>query len=167
VGENGKTVSRFIHIIYCGVVMTFFKGQETYSIDNKGRVNIPAKMRKSISPEANDTFLVIRGQDQCIAAYPMNEWKKYEARFVDLNQYELKNRYFLRKLLMWSEEVSLDSQQRIMLPKKLIEFAGIEGKVSIVGLVDHIEFWNPDKLDEYLDKFDESYEDVAANVMVK
>ena len=52
--------------------MSFFKGQETYSIDNKGRVNVPAKMRKSISPDANDTFIVTRGTDKCIVAYPMN-----------------------------------------------------------------------------------------------
>ncbi|MBX3044698.1 MAG: division/cell wall cluster transcriptional repressor MraZ [Candidatus Kapabacteria bacterium] len=147
--------------------MAFFKGQETYSIDSKGRVNIPAKMRKSISPEANDTFTVTRGQEECIVAYPLDEWKKYEEKFVELNQYDSKNRFFLRKLLMWSEEVNLDGQQRISLPKKLLDFAGIENKVVIVGMVDHIEFWNPEKFDEYLSRFDESYEDVAANVMVK
>lgn len=147
--------------------MAFFKGQETYSIDSKGRVNIPAKMRKSISPEANDTFTVTRGQEECIVAYPLDEWKKYEDKFVELNQYDSKNRFFLRKLLMWSEEVSLDGQQRISLPKKLLDFAGIENKVVIAGMVDHIEFWNPDKFEEYLSKFEESYEDVAANVMVK
>ena len=147
--------------------MAFFKGQETYSIDSKGRVNIPAKMRKSISPEANDTFTVTRGQEECIVAYPLDEWKKYEEKFVELNQYDSKNRFFLRKLLMWSEEVNLDGQQRISLPKKLLDFAGIENKVVIVGMVDHIEFWHPDKFEEYLSKFDESYEDVAANVMVK
>jgi len=114
--------------------MAFFKGQETYSIDNKGRVNIPAKMRKSLSPEANDTFAITRGLDRCITAYPIDEWKKYEEKFANLNQYDEKNRYFLRMLLMWSEEVTLDAQQRISLPRKLLEFAGIESKVMIVGM---------------------------------
>ncbi|GAB1371035.1 division/cell wall cluster transcriptional repressor MraZ [Candidatus Kapaibacterium sp.] len=147
--------------------MAFFKGQETYSIDNKGRVNIPSKMRKSISPEANDTFTVTRGLEDCIVAYPLDEWKKYEDKFVTLNQYDPKNRYFLTKILQWAEDVALDGQQRITIPKKLIEFAGIENKVVIVGMVDHIEFWNPDKFEQYLNRFDESYEDVAATVMVK
>lgn len=147
--------------------MAFFKGQELHSIDNKGRVNIPAKMRRSITPDANDTFTVLRGQDNCIVAYPLNEWKSYEEKFEDLNQYNSKNRYFLRTLLMWSEEVALDAQQRIMIPKKLLDFAGIENKVLIVGMVDHIEFWNPEKFEEYLNNHDESYEEVAAKVMVK
>lgn len=144
--------------------MAFFKGQETYSIDNKGRVNIPAKMRKSLSPEANDTFAITRGLDKCITAYPIDEWKKYEEKFANLNQYDEKNRYFLRMLLMWSEEVVLDAQQRITLPRKLLEFAGIESKVMIVGMGDHIEFWNPDEFENYLNKFNEPYEKVAEQV---
>jgi len=147
--------------------MAFFKGQELHSIDSKGRVNLPVKMRRSISPEANDTFTITRGQDQCIVAYPLDEWKNYEQVFEELNQYDSKNRFFLRKLLMWSEEVSLDAQQRITIPKKLLDFAGIDNKVMIVGMVDHIEFWNPEKFEEYLNNHDESYEEVAAKVMVK
>lgn len=144
--------------------MAFFKGQETYSIDNKGRVNIPVKMRKSISPEANDTFAITRGLDKCITAYPIDEWKRYEEKFADLNQYDEKNRYFLRMLLMWSEEVSLDAQQRISLSRKLMDFAGIDGKVMIVGMGDHIEFWNPDEFELYLTRYDDSYEKVAEQV---
>lgn len=147
--------------------MAFFKGQEVYSIDTKGRVNVPAKMRKSISPDANNTFTVTRGQDNCIVAYPLDEWRNYEEKFEQLNQYDAKNRYFLRMLLMWSDEVTLDSQQRIGLPKKLVEYAEIDKKVLIIGVGDHIEIWSPEKYEEYIKSFDESYEDVAAKVMVQ
>ena len=146
--------------------MAFFKGQETYSIDARGRVNVPAKMRKSISPDANNTFTVTRGQETCIVAYPLDEWKKYEEKFENLNQYDKKNRFFLRMILMWSEEVSLDAQQRIGIPKKLLEYAGIDKKVLIVGVGDHIELWDPDAYEKYIEGFDESYEDIAATVMV-
>jgi MraZ protein len=145
--------------------MAFFKGQELYSIDNKGRVNIPAKMRKALSPDANDTFTVTRGVDKCIVAYPLDEWRVIEERLEKLNQYDEKNRYFLRILLMWGEEVSLDGQQRISLPKKLLEFAEIDTKVKIVGMIDHIEFWNPDEFDKYLNRYSESYESIAEKVM--
>lgn len=145
--------------------MGFFKGQETYSIDNKGRVNIPAKMRKSITPEAGDVFVVTRGVDKCIVAYPMDEWRKYEERFSELNHYNEKDRFFLRMILAWSEEVGIDGQQRVALPKRHLEFAGIDGKVTIVGMIDHIEFWNPDEFEKYLAGQAESYEDVAAKVM--
>ncbi len=145
--------------------MGFFKGQEIYSIDAKGRVNIPAKMRKCISPDAADTFTVTRGKDNCIEAYPMDEWRKVEEKLINLNQYVEEDRYFLRKLLSWAEEVSIDSQQRMILPKKLVEFAGIEKKVLISGMMDHIEFWNPDTYEEYLGGRDESFESAAAKVM--
>lgn len=145
--------------------MSFFKGQETYSIDNKGRVNIPAKMRKSMSPEANDTFVVTRGTENCIVAYPLDEWKKYEEKLQNLNQFDEKNRFFLRTILMWSEEVGLDAQQRVTLPKKLIDFAQIDSKTTIVGMVDRIEFWNPENFEKYLSSSTESYESVAALVM--
>lgn len=145
--------------------MSFFKGQETYSLDNKGRVNIPAKMRKSLAPDANDTFVITRGTEDCIVAYPLDEWKKYEDKLQNLNQFDEKNRFFLRTILMWSEEVSLDSQQRISIPKKLIDFAKIENKTTIVGMVDRIEFWNPEKFEEYLNSSKESYETVASIVM--
>jgi len=145
--------------------MAFFKGHEIFSIDEKGRVNIPAKMRKAISPEANDTFVVTRGPEKCVIAYPLDEWKVYEQRFQQLNQHDKENRFFLRTLLMWSDEVSLDSQQRISLPKSLIEFAGIGKKVKIVGVIDHIEFWNPDTFNDYLGSHSDSYEDVAQKVM--
>lgn len=167
-GKNGKRYSQICKYIYFKVdTMAFFKGLEIYSIDNKGRVNIPAKMRKSISPEANDTFIVTRGLDKCVVAYPLDEWKKYEEKFVELNQYDPKNRFFLTKILQWAEDVSLDGQQRVSISKKLLDFAGIENKVVIVGMVDHIEFWNPEKFEEYLNQYDESYEEVAARVMVK
>ena len=145
--------------------MAFFKGQETYSIDNKGRVNIPSKMRKSVSPDANDTFVVTRGADNCVWAFPLDEWKKYEDKFETLNQYDEKNRYFLRMLLMWAEEVTLDAQQRISIPKKLLEYAKIDAKVTIIGMGDKIEFWEPKHYDKYINATDESYEAVAQKVM--
>ena len=56
--------------------MAFYKGQETYSVDSKGRVNILVKMRRALSPEAQDTFILTRGSDRCISAYPLDEWRK-------------------------------------------------------------------------------------------
>ncbi len=148
--------------------MASFIGEETYSIDNKGRVNIPAKMRKDISPEANETFVVTQGFDNCIIAYPHNVWKeKYEKGLEELDPFDKKSRMFRRKFLRWAEEVKLDGSQRISLPRKLLEIFGIKGKVTIVGQIDYIEFWNPDTYDEFLDDSEQSYEEIAAEVMAR
>jgi MraZ protein len=151
--------------------MSFFKGQETYSIDDKGRVNVPTKMRKSLAPEAADTFVLTRGMDKCIVAYPLDAWRDYEAKFATLNQYSERDRFFLRMILSWSEEVTMDAQQRVALPRRLLEFAGIgrgdngDNKVTIMGMIDHLEFWQPDEFERYIATQAASYEEVAATVM--
>jgi MraZ protein len=147
--------------------MSFFKGRELYSVDAKGRVNVPAKMRKNIAPEANDTFVVTRGPDDdpCIFAYPLDEWKKFEENLKQLNQYNEKERFFLRTLLSWADDVTLDSQFRISIPKMLLDFAGIEKSALILGAMDHIEIWNPELFENYLTTRKESYAAVAASVM--
>lgn len=162
-GENAPPV--FIIRIQAAKEMAFFKGQEIYSIDNKGRVNIPSKMRKAMSPDADDTFVVTRGTDNCIYAYPLDEWKKYEERLQSLDQHDEENRLFLRMVLMWSEEVKMDAQQRISLPKKLTDHAKIEKAVAIVGMVDRIEFWDPARFEDYMSGAAATYEDVAKKVM--
>ncbi len=145
--------------------MGFFKGQETYSIDSKGRVNVPSKMRKSLSPEAGEMFVVTRGVDPCIVAYPMNEWRIYEEKFAQLNQYIEKDRNFLRMILGWAEEVALDGNQRISIPRRHLEFAGISSKVTIVGMIDHLELWQPEEFAKNMKAQTESYGEVAAKVM--
>ena len=146
--------------------MGFIQGQEIYSIDDKGRVNIPAKMRKSISEESGNKFVVTRGLDSCVIAYPMDEWRKHQEYYQKLNQFDDKNRFFLRLLLSMNEEVTLDKQARISVPRKLMEFAGLNSKVMIVGMIDHIEIWDPEKYEEYVSKHNElSYEDAAKEVM--
>ena len=147
--------------------MASFKGKETYSIDDKGRVNIPVKMRKCIPDSAENTFVVMRGLEKCIFAYPINIWEeKQEKKLEELNQYDERSRKIMRLMLQNCEEVELDKQQRINLPEELLNFANIDSKVTIIGMLDHIEFWDPETYDAYINDCSESYEIVAAKVML-
>jgi MraZ protein len=65
--------------------MSSFKGSYMYSVDDKGRVSLPAKLRKYVSPEANDTFVVTRGFEQCLFVYPLDEWNKLESSLRGLS----------------------------------------------------------------------------------
>ena len=58
--------------------MSSFKGSYAYSVDSKGRFNIPAKLRKYVSPDANDTFVITRGYEKCLFVYPLDEWARLE-----------------------------------------------------------------------------------------
>lgn len=147
--------------------MSFFKGRELYSVDDKGRVNIPAKMRKELTPDANETFVVTRGLDEepCIYAYPLDEWQKMEKRLQQLNQFNEQQRFFIRTMLMWTDEVTLDKQCRISLPRNLMEFSGIGKSALILGAMDHLEIWNPEFFETYKNKRPESFAAVAQLVM--
>lgn len=142
-----------------------FKGQFTYSIDNKGRISIPAKLRKHISPEANDTFVMTRGLSSCIDLYPMDEWLKIEEKLLQLNSFSESEARFLRMISQYASEDKMDSQARILIPQNLLEYAKIENEVLILGALRKIEVWNPKVFENYLKSSPESYEEIAAKVM--
>ena len=147
------------------IEMAGFKGQAEYSVDSKGRVAIPAKMRNALNPEAKNTFTVTRGFENCIFVYPLDQWETIEAELSSLNGYNRSARDFRRSVLMWADEVSLDGQGRIGIPKTLAEFAGVSDRALIIGALDHIEIWNPDAFQQHMNEQDQEYEALAEHVM--
>ena len=147
--------------------MAGFKGQAAYSVDTKGRVAIPAKMRAALNPEAKNTFTVTRGFEKCVFLYPLDHWAKMETEMRGLNVYNRESRNFLRTILMWADEVVLDGQGRVGIAKPLMEFAGIEagGTALIIGSLDHIEIWDPHTFENYVDEHVDEYEALAERVM--
>lgn len=145
--------------------MARFKGQAEYSVDSKGRIAIPAKMRAALSPEAQGTFTVTKGFEKCVYLYPLDEWKKKEEEFANLNTYNREARHFVRLNLMWAEEAVIDGQGRVSLPKVLAEYAGIGERALILGAMDHLEIWNPDAFTAYLDDNPTDPEDLAERVL--
>ena len=145
--------------------MSSFKGSYTHSVDGKGRLNLPAKLRKYVSPDNNDTYIVTRGFEQCLFVYPLDEWAKVEARLRELSNYNPEHRMFLRNLLEMANEVQLNSQARLMVPSDLREYAKIRGEVRIIGTLDKIELWNPAEYEKYRSGQTETYEEIAQKVM--
>lgn len=145
--------------------MANFKGQAEYSVDSKSRLAVPAKMRSALSPEALGTFTLTRGFEKCIYAYPLDEWRKKEEQYAELNTYRSEARHLVRMILMWAEEVALDKQGRISLPKSLSEYAGVDDKALVIGAMDRIEIWDPDTFASYLDQQPADYDALAERVM--
>ena len=147
--------------------MAGFKGKYDYSIDNKGRVNLPAKLRKNLSASANDSFVITRGHEICLYLYPMDVWATVESDFkARLNVHNAEDRLLLRTISMWASEVTLDGQARIMIPQELLKFASISNSVVLIGALERIEIWSPDVFNRYLESFAErSFESVAAQVL--
>ena len=93
--------------------MSSFKGRFSYSVDNKGRIALPAKLRKTVSPEANETFIVTRGFEQCLFVYPQDEWNKLEDSIRRLSPSNPQHRFFVRTLLQWSTDCQLDATSQL------------------------------------------------------
>jgi MraZ protein len=142
-----------------------FRGQFTYSIDSKGRISIPAKLRKHISPDANDTFVMTRGISNCIDIYPLDQWQYIEDKLLQLNSFQPDEARFLRMFVQFATEDTMDSQSRILVPSTLIDYAQIKNEVLILGALKKIEVWNPKVYDDYLKQSPETYEEIAAKVM--
>ena len=143
-----------------------FLGSFKYSVDSKSRISIPAKMRKFVNPEANDAFVLTRGSAKCVVIYPMDYWKELVASKLNrLNSFDPQDAKFLRMFLQEAAEDKLDSQSRLTIPQKLIEFAGIEKEVLIIGINQFIEVWNPQSYEDYLKDNEQPYDEIAKEVM--
>jgi len=125
-----------------------FFGQYSYSIDTKGRVNVPSKFRQVLSEDNDKSFIITRGEDRCVWVYPLVIWQEIEERLSKLSAVSPNNRHIIRKTTRYASHVQYDKQGRIMLTKPLIEYAGLDKEVFIIGAFNKLEIWNPETLDK-------------------
>ena len=146
--------------------MPSFKGQYEHSVDKKGRVSFPAKLRKSLNPQAQENFTILRGLEPCLYIYPQDEWQKVEDQLSQINSFTKEGRTVKRNFLRFAEDLSLDNQNRIPLPSTLTDWAGIDGKAVFIGSGERIEVWAPEQLDEVDSELSfESYQELFERVM--
>ena len=110
-------------------------GQYTHTIDAKGRLFIPAKLRQ----ELGDTFHVTVGQDHCLSVYSDESWAAFMEKLKGLSYNEVKR---LRGLFAYGADCEPDGQGRILLPAKLREYADLDKDVVVIGSFDRVEIWN-------------------------
>ena len=124
--------------------MSRFLGNEICMLDAKGRITVPARMRKNLAPEANDTFVIVRSFDTCVNLYPADEWEKFDAKLTALGDGDEDARDFVRGIYASAHEATLDGQGRLNIPDHLLDWAGLKKESMLVGIKDHLELWHPD-----------------------
>ncbi len=131
--------------------MPVFIGEFTYTIDDKGRVNIPAKFRKNLTPAAMNTFIIMRSKTGCLDVYPQDIFeKKVLSKIEQMSHSDEAQRYYMSVVGANSCDSQLDSQGRIAIPQKLLEYAGISKELRIIGAFNRIELWSPERREHYL-----------------
>ena len=110
-------------------------GTYEHSIDAKGRLFIPAKLRE----ELGVTFYLAMGVDECLAIYPQKTWNRFTEKFASL---PMSQSAAMRPLFANASKCELDSQGRIVIPQKLRKYAGLEKDAVIIGVNDRAEIWS-------------------------
>jgi MraZ protein len=145
--------------------MSHFLGEFDCKLDAKGRMMIPSSLKKQL-PEAEREGLVInRGFEKHLVIYTKKEWDSITEELSKLNAYEKKSRDFIRYFTRGATELSLDSANRILFPKALMEYAGISGEVVLSCVLNKIEVWAKDAYESQLDNEPENFANLAEEVM--
>ena len=127
-----------------------FMGEYSHSIDAKGRLIVPAKLREQLGGE----FVITKGLDGCLFIYPISEWESIEEKFRTMPPNK-ETRKFFRFFVAGAQTVEFDKQGRILIPGTLREHAGLKKDVVLAGVINRVEVWDKARWEEGT-----SYDDV-------
>ena len=137
-----------------------FIGEYEHSVDAKGRVIMPAKLREDIG----EKFIVTKGLDGCLFAYSISEWTNFEEKLKTLPLTNKNARDFVRFFLSGAVECEIDKQGRFLIPGNLREYATLEKEIIIIGVGTRIEIWNREEWKKYSSDENISADEIAENM---
>lgn len=132
-----------------------FTGSYFYSMDNKGRVSIPARYRE-ILHERQDRQVILTNFEGYILAFPQSEWLKIEAKLAEQAIFAKDVRAFQRFLISGVEECPLDRMGRILIPNNLRDYAKLARDVALVGAIRSFEIWDRQAYEGHRKQLEES-----------
>lgn len=144
-----------------------FYGEFRHSVDNKGRVIIPARFRLVIKDQYIEKFYVTRGLERCLFLFTENDWNLLEQKFKNLPLTQSTARAFSRLLFSGAYEAACDKQGRILIPSHLLQYAKITKDVLVIGVSNRIEIWDMNTWDEFSKVSINDYERIAEELVEK
>ena len=146
--------------------MNSFIGTYECKADAKGRLMIPAMLKKQLSSALQDGFVLKRAVFQpCLELYPMSEWTKMMDKINKLNRFKKKNNDFIRRFTAGVKIVEVDNAGRLLIPKDLIGFSGITKEVVLASAVNILEIWDKEKYEQAIDDAASDFANLAEEVM--
>ena len=137
-----------------------FIGEYHHTIDEKGRIIIPAKFRE----ELGDTFVVTRGIENCLFVYSNENWNAICQKLNSLPFTKKDARVFNRFFMSGATGVELDKQGRINISAPLIQYAHLDKDCVVIGTGDRLEIWSQNDWDAFFDSTQDSMSDIAENL---
>lgn len=139
---------------------TMLLGEYQHSLDPKGRITIPSRLRD----ELGERFIATKGLDNCIFVYTLDEWMNIEAKLRALPFTRGDVRSFVRFFFSGAAEMEADKQGRVLLPLNLREYAQVEKDVVIIGVGSRLEIWSGDKWAQYNGMAGSNFEEIAESL---
>ena len=148
---------------------TTFIGEFECKLDAKGRLSLPAGLYKQLPATQKEKFVVNRGIFQkCLILYPVAAWEIIMADLSKLNRFSKENDTFIRQFTNGALEVEVDNVNRILIPKRLTDYAAIEKDVVLTSSLNKIEIWSEKSYRATMDNFDQdAFEVLAEKIMSK
>ncbi len=139
--------------------MNLLTGEYNNTIDEKGRVSFPAKLRAELN---QNVLIATRGLDRCLWLFTPDEWDLLKNRLMSsASLFNEKNRMVLRRFIAPAQEVEFDKNGRLSIPQSLREYAGLSKDCTVLGVDKYIEIWDAVSYKEYLSASEESFRDAA------
>lgn len=137
-----------------------FIGEYHHTIDDKGRIIIPAKFREELGNE----FVITRGIENCLFVYSLDTWNKIVDKLNSLPFTKKDARTFNRFFMSGATNVELDKQGRVNVTVPLIEYASLDKECVVIGTGDRLEIWSQSSWDSFFDSTKDSMSDIAENL---
>ncbi|MEF9951812.1 MAG: division/cell wall cluster transcriptional repressor MraZ [Clostridium sp.] len=125
-----------------------FIGEYQHALDAKNRIIVPSKLREELS----SPFVMTKGLDGCIYAYPSSEWMVLEEKLKKLPLTSKDARVFVRFFFSGATEIEIDKQGRALIPQNLIEYGNIKKEIVTIGVSNRVEIWSREKWIDYNDQ---------------
>ncbi len=148
--------------------MNALTGQYEVKVDGKGRLRLPTDLLRQIPGETNTKYVINKGLDNCLRLYPIVQWNAITDEMnKKLNWFQSKEREFLRYFYQAATQVDLDSNDRVLIPKRLTDAVGIKDEVVILAFGDVIEIWNSEVYYGTVAKEPENFAQMADEIWTK
>ena len=140
-------------------------GEYEVRLDGKGRFRMPSGLLTQLGDLQQGTFYLKRGLDQCLVLYPEPVWEEVSAPYQQLNENNPKQRLLKRRFLGQTTMITLDSADRVLLPKPLAEYAAVEQDLLITAYAGTIELWSPTVFRDVMEGEDVDFSALADEVL--
>lgn len=145
--------------------MTNLIGTFECKVDAKGRLMLPSPLKKQLQAVLSDGLVLKRSLFQnCIEMHPMNEWEEMMKKINSINRFKKKNNDFIRKFMAGVKMIEVDANARLLIPRELVQFAGIKKEVVLTSNVNMVEIWDKQRYEEALEQVDD-FAELAEEVM--